>query len=62
MHDSFWTHAGSVDCMNTVLRDNFVELHSQPLLERLLQEFQALYPHLDFPELPALVRPVPTDD
>ena len=56
VHDSFWTHAGTVDTMNRVLRENFVQLHSQPLLERLLQEFQALYPHLEFPELPSLVR------
>lgn len=29
VHDSFWTHAGSVDEMNKILRDSFVELHSQ---------------------------------
>ena len=58
VHDSFWTHAATVDTLNSVLRDNFVQLHSQPLLERLLLEFQALYPHLDFPDLPALVCPL----
>ena len=29
VHDSFWTHAGSVERMNELLRDKFVELHSQ---------------------------------
>ena len=29
MHDSFWTHAGTVERMNCLLRDKFVELHSQ---------------------------------
>ena len=33
-----------------------LELHSQPLLESLLEEFHGLYPDLEFPELPALVR------
>lgn len=27
VHDSFWTHAGSVARMNQVLREKFVELH-----------------------------------
>lgn len=29
VHDSFWTHAGTVERMNELLRDKFVELHSQ---------------------------------
>lgn len=29
VHDSFWTHAGSVERMNELLRAKFVELHSQ---------------------------------
>ena len=29
VHDSFWTHAGSVEEMNVLLREKFVELHSQ---------------------------------
>ena len=56
VHDSFWTHPGCVDRMNEVLRDKFVELHSQPLLDMLLEDFQALYPDLEFPPVPSLVR------
>lgn len=29
VHDSFWTHAGSIEQMNKILRDAFVDLHSQ---------------------------------
>jgi hypothetical protein len=29
VHDSFWTHAGTVERMNDLLREKFIELHSQ---------------------------------
>lgn len=35
VHDSFWTHAGTTQDMNQHLREAFVDLHSQPLLEDL---------------------------
>eukprot|EP01128_Nolandella_sp_AFSM9_P002642 TRINITY_DN1301_c0_g1_i1.p1 TRINITY_DN1301_c0_g1~~TRINITY_DN1301_c0_g1_i1.p1 ORF type:complete len:441 (-),score=88.54 TRINITY_DN1301_c0_g1_i1:56-1378(-) len=35
VHDSYWTHAGSIDEMNGVLRDQFVQLYSKPLLDNL---------------------------
>ncbi len=40
VHDSYWTHAGTVDHMNRILREQFVELHSRPLLQNLLDEFR----------------------
>jgi DNA-directed RNA polymerase len=54
VHDSFWTHAGSVSEMGDVLRDQFVELHSQPLLEQLYYSFIYYYPSLthEFPRPP----------
>ncbi|KAL4451184.1 hypothetical protein ABPG77_009256 [Micractinium sp. CCAP 211/92] len=52
VHDSFWTHAGTVERMNELLREKFIELHSQPLLEKLLEEFQQLYPGIEFPPVP----------
>ena len=52
VHDSFWTHAGTVDTMNTILREKFIEMHSQPLLENLLEELQTEHPDLTFPPLP----------
>ena len=52
VHDSFWTHACDVDEMNTALRDVFVDLYSQPLLERLKESWEKRYPDLEFPDLP----------
>jgi DNA-directed RNA polymerase len=52
VHDSFWTHPCDVDEMNSALRDTFVELYSQPLLERLKETWELRYPELNFPDLP----------
>jgi DNA-directed RNA polymerase len=38
--------------MNEALRDCFVELYSQPLLESLKQTWEKRYPNIEFPELP----------
>lgn len=38
VHDSYWTHACSVDEMSVLLRDTFIELHSQDILGKLRQE------------------------
>jgi len=35
VHDSFWTHACDVDKLNIILREKFVELYSQPILENV---------------------------
>lgn len=35
VHDCFWTHACTVPEMNKICRDQFVALHSQPILEDL---------------------------
>ncbi|KAI5305645.1 hypothetical protein KEM56_003769 [Ascosphaera pollenicola] len=43
VHDSFWTHAADIDTMNRVLRDAFVQLHSQNLIQRLADEFKTRY-------------------
>eukprot|EP01135_Chromosphaera_perkinsii_P009213 Nk52_evm48s1671 gene=Nk52_evmTU48s1671 len=42
VHDSFWTHASNVDRMSTILRDQFYELHKQPLLDELRAHFVKL--------------------
>ncbi|RCI02134.1 DNA-directed RNA polymerase [Rhizopus stolonifer] len=43
VHDSYWTHACDVDAMNEVIRDQFIELHSQPIMENLIAEFKERY-------------------
>ncbi|KAH9707793.1 DNA-directed RNA polymerase [Citrus sinensis] len=52
VHDSYWTHACDVDQMNRILREKFVELYEQPILEDLLASFQKQFPKLNFPPLP----------
>ncbi|XP_019463791.1 PREDICTED: DNA-directed RNA polymerase 3, chloroplastic-like isoform X1 [Lupinus angustifolius] len=52
VHDSFWTHACDVEKMSRILREQFVELYSMPILENLLEGFQTSYPGLAFPPLP----------
>lgn len=40
VHDSFWTHAADVPRMNEILREQFVVLHSRPILEDLAARFK----------------------
>ncbi len=39
VHDCFWTHAATVDDMSVKIREQFVELYSQPVLENLRADF-----------------------
>ena len=43
VHDSFWTHAGDVDTMNIIIREAFIKMHSENIIERLRAEFMARY-------------------
>ncbi|KAI8578852.1 hypothetical protein K450DRAFT_244823 [Umbelopsis ramanniana AG] len=43
VHDSYWTHAADVDTMNKIIRDQFIELHKQPIMESLRTEFIERY-------------------
>ncbi|KAH9856180.1 DNA/RNA polymerase [Lenzites betulinus] len=43
VHDSYWTHAGSIDQMNSIIRDTFIALHSSDVLGGLAQEFRERY-------------------
>ncbi|KAG2201331.1 hypothetical protein INT47_001419, partial [Mucor saturninus] len=50
VHDSYWTHACDVDAMNEVIRDQFIELHSQPIMENLITEFKERYKDYKVPQ------------
>jgi len=39
VHDCFWTHAADVPAMNSVCREQFISLHSSPILESLSKHF-----------------------
>ena len=43
VHDSYWTHASTVDTMNVHCRKQFVRLHEQPLLGRLFEFFNMYF-------------------
>jgi DNA-directed RNA polymerase len=43
VYDNFWTHACDIDTMNKVLREQFIKLHQQPLMENLRNEFIERY-------------------
>jgi len=52
VHDSYWTHASSVDEMNVILREEFIDLHSQPLLQQLKDGLELSFPQLKLPPVP----------
>ncbi|GAA5889219.1 hypothetical protein JCM16303_004353 [Sporobolomyces ruberrimus] len=64
VHDSYWTHACDVDEMSVVLRDTFIELHSQDILGKLRQEFITRYNGHVVPvaKIPAGLRSVEPGD
>lgn len=43
VHDSYWTHAATVEPMSEVIRDTFIMLHSQNLVGELREEFLERY-------------------
>jgi len=51
LHDRYWTHAGTIDRMNEILRDRFIKLHGQPLLENLKESFERRFPQISFPDI-----------
>jgi len=52
VHDSYWTHASDVPKMNQILREKFIQLHTSPLLDNLLADFQKAHPDVTFPPIP----------
>jgi len=43
VHDSYWTHASSIDKMSEIIRSTFIALHSSDVLTRLQTEFKERY-------------------
>ena len=52
VHDSFGVHACDIDLLHRVLREEFVAIYSEPVLQNFLNELRKAHPHLDFPDLP----------
>lgn len=57
VHDSYWTHAADVDTMNKIIRDQFIELHKQPIMENLRNEFIERYKGYKVPVSREIVKP-----
>jgi len=53
VHDSYWTHPGTMDRMNEILREEFIGLYERPILEELADSFQRRFPEIEFPPVPA---------
>jgi len=52
VHDSYWTHPCDVETMNKILREKFVELYQQPILENLHNSLSKRFPNVEFPPIP----------
>lgn len=53
VHDSYWTHACDVETMSELIRDTFVRLHTEPILQKLRAEFIENYGDHQIPILVA---------
>ena len=49
VHDSYWTHAGTINEMNKIIRDTFIALHESDVLQRLRDEFIDRYRDYQIP-------------
>ncbi|KAJ6526642.1 hypothetical protein DFH09DRAFT_1187655, partial [Mycena vulgaris] len=49
VHDSYWTHACSIDKMSEIIRDTFIALHSSDVLKKLHGEFMERYQDYQVP-------------
>src|SRR5207244_1101669 len=52
VHDSYGVHACDVDLLHRVLREEFVRIYSEPVLQNVLNEQRAAYPFIELPDLP----------
>lgn len=53
VHDSYWTHAGTMNELSESLRSQFVSLYNRPILEDLREQWVQRFPELKFKPLPA---------
>jgi DNA-directed RNA polymerase len=52
VHDSYGVHACDVDLLNRVLREEFVRIYSEPVLENFLEQQRKAHPGIDLPDPP----------
>jgi DNA-directed RNA polymerase len=54
VHDSYGVHACDVDLLNRVLREEFVRIYSEPVLQNFLDQQQKAHPGISLPEPPQI--------
>ena len=52
VHDSYWTHAMTMDSMHTILREQFIQMHMFDLVGDLYEQWCAAYPRVKLPPPP----------
>jgi DNA-directed RNA polymerase len=52
VHDSYGVHACDVDLLNRVLREEFVRIYSEPVLQNFLDQQRQAHPGISLPDLP----------
>jgi DNA-directed RNA polymerase len=52
VHDSYGVHACDVDLLNRVLREEFVRIYSEPVLQDFLEQQRKAHPGLSLPDPP----------
>src|SRR5262249_13152705 len=52
VHDSFGVHACDIDVLNCVLREEFVRIYSEPVLQNFFKEQWEANPGVSLPALP----------
>ena len=52
VHDSFGVHASDMDLLNRTLREEFVHIYSEPVLQNFFKEQWEAHHDVDLPALP----------
>ena len=52
VHNSFGVHASDIDFLNRALREEFVRIYSEPVVQNFLNEQREAHPHVNLPEPP----------
>jgi DNA-directed RNA polymerase len=52
VHDSYGVHACDVDLLNRVLREEFVRIYSEPVLQNFIDQLRKAHPGIELPDPP----------
>jgi DNA-directed RNA polymerase len=52
VHDSYGVHACDVDLLNRILREEFVRIYSEPVLQNFIDQQRKAHPGLELPDPP----------